>query len=103
LRQVANSYLWLLIPSLNNNPILNNASIHSNVVYHNLMRYCELFGISGKRILFADRIAKAMHIERYAAADLFLDSFIYSAHSTATDSLRGVKSDPNYYFFHLIL
>lgn len=28
---------------------------------------------------------------RHAAADLFLDTLIYGAHSTATDALRGVS------------
>jgi hypothetical protein len=28
---------------------------------------------------------------RHAAADLFIDSFVYGAHSTATDALRGVS------------
>jgi predicted O-linked N-acetylglucosamine transferase (SPINDLY family) len=30
-----------------------------------------------------------MHIIRHFAADLFLDSLVYGAHSTATDALRG--------------
>lgn len=47
-------------------------------------------GISPTRIVFAERVSKTMHIERHLAADLFLDTFIYGAHSTATDALRGV-------------
>ena len=31
------------------------------------------------------------HIVRHAAGDLFLDTLIYGAHSTATDSMRGVR------------
>lgn len=49
-------------------------------------------GIHPKRIIFADRVPKELHIERHSAADIFLDSFIYGAHSTATDALRGVKN-----------
>lgn len=48
-------------------------------------------GIHPKRIIFADRVPKELHIERHSAADIFLDSFIYGAHSTATDALRGVR------------
>ena len=39
--------------------------------------------------LFAPRVSKRDHILRHRACDLFLDTFIYGAHSTATDSLRG--------------
>merc|ERR1719409_805022 len=37
----------------------------------------------------ADRVPKAEHLRRHAAADLLLDTLIYGAHSTATDALRG--------------
>jgi len=46
-------------------------------------------GISPSRIIFATRTSKSSHILRHRACDLFLDTFIYGAHSTATDALRG--------------
>jgi hypothetical protein len=46
-------------------------------------------GINPRRIIFAERENKTMHIIRHFAADLFLDSLVYGAHSTATDALRG--------------
>ena len=46
-------------------------------------------GVPPSRLLFADRANKTTHISRHAAADLFLDSLVYGAHSTATDALRG--------------
>jgi predicted O-linked N-acetylglucosamine transferase (SPINDLY family) len=39
--------------------------------------------------VFAKRVSKAEHLRRVSAADLFLDTFLYGAHSTATDALRG--------------
>ncbi len=44
-------------------------------------------GISGKRILFAEREEMPDFLARMAHADLFLDTFIYSAGSTAVCSL----------------
>lgn len=46
-------------------------------------------GVDGRRIVWAPRVSKAEHLLRHAAADLFLDTLIYGAHSTATDALAG--------------
>ena len=51
-----------------------------------------LWGIHPKRIVFARRVKKAEHVARQRQAHLFLDTFIYGAHSTATDALRGVST-----------
>ena len=39
--------------------------------------------------MWARRLPKREHLLRHAAADLFLDTLIYGAHSTATDALAG--------------
>jgi protein O-GlcNAc transferase len=70
---------------------LRKLSKADEVVEKNLYSIAHLYGISSNRLIFAKRTTKFSHIERHFAADLFLDSFIYSAHSTATDSLRGVN------------
>jgi predicted O-linked N-acetylglucosamine transferase (SPINDLY family) len=45
-------------------------------------------GIDGGRLIFADRMASLdEHLARLRAADLFLDTFPYSAHATALDAL----------------
>jgi predicted O-linked N-acetylglucosamine transferase (SPINDLY family) len=44
-------------------------------------------GISAARIIFADRRWNAGHLARYPLADLFLDTFPYGAHTTASDAL----------------
>lgn len=65
-----------------------------SIAMRNLLRAAQALGVSQDRILFAPRIHKLGHIVRQAAGDLFLDSFVYGAHSTATDALRAVKSCP---------
>ncbi len=39
------------------------------------------------RIIFTERLAMAEHLARHPLADLFLDTFHYNAHSTASDAL----------------
>ena len=43
--------------------------------------------IDPKRIIFTNRVSMAEHLARYRLADLFLDTFRYNAHSTASDAL----------------
>jgi predicted O-linked N-acetylglucosamine transferase (SPINDLY family) len=45
-------------------------------------------GIGSERIVFAERMDHLSdHLARHAAADLFLDTFYYNAHTTASDAL----------------
>jgi predicted O-linked N-acetylglucosamine transferase (SPINDLY family) len=44
-------------------------------------------GVAPHRLIFAPRLMTADHIERHKRADLFLDSFFYGAHTTASDAL----------------
>ncbi len=54
----------------------------------NLRREAEARGVSGGRLTFAPRGASfAAYLARYQIADLFLDTFPYTAHATAADSL----------------
>jgi predicted O-linked N-acetylglucosamine transferase (SPINDLY family) len=45
------------------------------------------FGIDPKRLLFAGRRPLAEHLSRYRCADVFLDTFPYGAHTTASEAL----------------
>jgi predicted O-linked N-acetylglucosamine transferase (SPINDLY family) len=45
------------------------------------------FGIGRERIVFAPRLASPDHLARLPLADLFLDTFPYGAHTTASDAL----------------
>jgi predicted O-linked N-acetylglucosamine transferase (SPINDLY family) len=44
-------------------------------------------GIEPARIVFATRMRKPEHLARHRAADLFLDTYTYNAHTTASDAL----------------
>lgn len=88
--RVPQSYLWLLLPGGSKEPRGGIDGTQQNrLSQERLGRYAEIHGVSASRILFAPRVGKTDHIERHAAADLFVDSLTYGAHSTATDSLRG--------------
>lgn len=80
MRRVPKSYLWLLSPSGDN----NNRQAKDNIFIA-----AASYGISQDRIIYAKRVSKEEHILRHAAADLFVDTIVYGAHSTSTDALRG--------------
>jgi predicted O-linked N-acetylglucosamine transferase (SPINDLY family) len=43
--------------------------------------------VDAQRLIFAPRVGVGEHVARNAAADLFLDTFPYTAHTTANDAL----------------
>jgi len=53
----------------------------------NLRREAAIAGIDPQRLLFAPRVGVSKHVARNAAADLFLDTYPYGAHTTANDAL----------------
>ncbi len=53
----------------------------------NLRREAEARGVDGARLVFAERLTKPLHLARHVHADLFLDTFPYNAHTTASDAL----------------
>ena len=73
LAKVRDSVLWLLETS--------------NEAKTNLRREAQAAGIDPQRLIFAPRIAVGEHVARNAAADLFLDTYPYGAHTTANDAL----------------
>lgn len=73
LERVENSVLWLMA---------GNALMQKN-----LKREARARGISDKRLIFATHLSQAEHLERHRHADLFLDTFHYNAHTTASDAL----------------
>ncbi len=75
LREVEGSVLWLLV------------SMNAGAMF-NLRQTTEAFGISSKRIVFANHVEKAEdHLARHRLADLYLDTLPYNAHSTCSDAL----------------
>jgi len=70
---VHGGFLWLLA----DNPIAKE----------NLIKEAVSRGIDSSRLIFAERMPIEEHLARHNFADLFLDTFPYNAHTTASDAL----------------
>jgi protein O-GlcNAc transferase len=76
LRRVPNSQIWL-----------SNAG-SDGALERNLRTEAQLRGVDPDRLVFASRLAdKSLHFARHRLADLFLDTFVYTAATTAIDAL----------------
>jgi predicted O-linked N-acetylglucosamine transferase (SPINDLY family) len=53
----------------------------------NLTHAAQAHGIAPARLVFAPRLPLAQHLARYRVADLALDTFPYTSHTTASDAL----------------
>ena len=73
LDQVDGSVLWLFE---------SNESAQRNLHHEASKR-----GIDPQRLIFAGRLPLAEHLARQRLADLFVDTFYYNAHTTASDAL----------------
>jgi predicted O-linked N-acetylglucosamine transferase (SPINDLY family) len=74
LTRVPGSVLWL--------------SVGHEDARKNLRREAAVRGIAAERLVFAGHVAgAAQHLARLRAADLFLDTLPYNAHTTASDAL----------------
>ena len=72
LKRVDDSVLWLLGGSR---------------VERNLRAECAKQGVDPNRLVFAPKVDPARHLARQGLADLFIDTFNYNAHTTASDAL----------------
>ena len=73
LKRVEGSVLWLL-----------SANEHAKL---NLCNTAAASGIEPSRLIFAERVPFKEHLARHIHADLFIDTFNYNAHTTASDAL----------------
>lgn len=73
LAQVPGSVLWLFEAN--------------DVVTGNLRREAAARGIDPARLIFAPKKPLAEHLARYRIADLFVDTFPYTGHTTTSDAL----------------
>ena len=73
LKAVDGSVLWLL---------KSNRWAEENLRQEAINR-----GVDSSRIVFAERLPQAEHLARHKHADLFIDTFNYNAHTTASDAL----------------
>ena len=74
LKKVEGSVLWL--------------REHAPVTTRNLQRAAQQSGLDPARLVFAGTLPEMSgHLARHRHADLFLDTFVYGAHSTAADAI----------------
>ena len=59
----------------------------STEVMDNLCREASRRGVDADRLIFRERLPKSEHLSRHRLADLFLDTSVYNAHTTAADAL----------------
>ena len=55
----------------------------------NLLREAEVQGVNNERIIFAEKVHEKDHLKRLELIDLFLDTFPYNAHTTASEAIRA--------------
>jgi predicted O-linked N-acetylglucosamine transferase (SPINDLY family) len=75
LKEYENSILW----------ILQNEKLGRQ----NLRKEAEKKGVDKERIIFAERVPVKEHLKRFEFIDLFLDTFPYNAHTTASEAIRA--------------
>ena len=73
LQRLEGSVLWLF---------QDNATAAENLKKEAIAR-----GVDANRLVFAERLPLAEHLARHRCADLFLDTWYYNAHTTASDAL----------------
>ncbi len=73
LKQFDNAYLWLLDCN--------------EEAKENLWRVAENHQVDSNRIKFAPKVSFDEHINRHQIIDIFLDTFPYNAHTSASDAL----------------
>ena len=76
LKEVPKSVLWLMKLNETAQQNLNNEALK--------------YGVDPERLIYATRVPRVEdHLARYRLADLFLDTFPYNGHTTASDALRS--------------
>jgi len=73
LKKVEGSVLWLLV--------------ENSIAIENLKKEANKRDIDEKRIIFAKIMPLSDHLARHKCADLFIDTFPYTAHTTCSDAL----------------
>lgn len=78
--------IWMRILKKNKESVL--WLLKSNIwAEQNLLKECRIQGVDPGRIIFAEKISNSEHLARHQHANLFVDTFNYNAHTTASDAL----------------
>ena len=59
----------------------------NSIAASNLRKEASARGVNPERLIFAPRVSMPEHLARQQLADLFLDTFPYNAHTSASDAL----------------
>ena len=78
--------LWMRLLAAVDGSVLWLLESHSTAV-RNLRLEAARRNVAPERLVFAPRVDLAAHLARHRNADLFLDTFPYNAHTTASDAL----------------
>ena len=73
LKKISGSVLWLIK--------------NSDAGLDNLKKEAHARGVDPNRIIFAEKLPVPEHLARHKLADLFIDTFPYTAHTTCSDAL----------------
>ena len=74
LKKVPDSILWLMKPN--------------EYAINNIKNEASKRGVEKERIIFAENLVHKEHLNRLKLADIFLDTYPYNAHTTASDVIR---------------
>ena len=79
-------YIWMnLLKSINNSVLW--ILPQNEIAVKNLQKEATIRNVNPDRIKFAQDMEMSEHLARHKAADLFIDTFPYNAHTTASDAL----------------
>jgi predicted O-linked N-acetylglucosamine transferase (SPINDLY family) len=79
--------LWIEILKSTNNSVLW-LYLSTEDAKENILQEASKNGVSEDRFVFAMKLPNDMHLARIKLADLFLDTYPYGAHTTASDAIR---------------
>jgi protein O-GlcNAc transferase len=79
--------VWMQLLRTHNDSVLWLMELNSDA-RNNLEREANSRGVDSRRLIFASRVPKIEdHLARYRHVDVFLDTFPYGGHTTASDAL----------------
>ena len=84
--EIFNSWLKILKETNNTSLLLLNENLETK---NNLLKIISQNKIDYNRIIFSPRYSYEEHLERFHYCDLFLDTYPYSGHTTASEALSN--------------
>jgi len=79
--------IWIRVMQRHTDTVLWLIRPKSEIALEKLTGYFEAHGIARDRLCLAPRVPNDVHLARHVHADIFVDTFNYNAHTTASDAL----------------